>query len=392
MFKSAVIHSVANKRFHREIGRYGGSHPGPLVVCIGGIHGNEPAGALALENVLHELHNSKPPFKGTLIALAGNVASLNRGVRYQHRDLNRMWKPERVNKIKDLPALHPAEAEESEQQELLARIETALAGCDGQAIFLDLHTTSSEGSPFVIISDTLINRRFALALGVPMILGLEENLDGTILNYINELGHAAIGFEAGQHRSPDSLKNHEAAVWVTLVTSGCLDREHLPGLSQLRRQLKRSANGVPQIMEMRYRHGISEADQFDMKPGFANFTPVTKGELVASDRQGQVIVPEKGLLFMPLYQKQGDDGFFLVREVKPIWLRLSSQLRRWKFDRLLPWLPGVHTIPGSSDSLIINTKIARWFVIEICHLLGFRKHWQKEGVLIVGRRRQSPAN
>lgn len=392
MFKSAVIQSVVEKRFHREIGRYGGGQSGPLVICIGGIHGNEPAGALALEKVLHELQTTRPPFKGELIALAGNVASLNRGVRYQHRDLNRLWKPERISKLKDLPPAHPIDSEEAEQKELLEVIEFALKQHHGQAVFLDLHTTSSDGAPFAIISDTLTNRRLALELGVPMILGLEENLDGTILNYINELGHAAIGFEAGQHRSPESLKNHEAAVWITLVAAGCLDLEHLPGLPQLRRQLKRSASGVPQVMEMRYRHGISEIDRFNMKPGFANFTPVEKGELLADDRNGQITASETGLLFMPLYQKQGDDGFFLVREIKPVWLKLSAQLRRWKFDRLLPWLPGVHLIPGSSDSLIINTKIARWFVIEICHLLGFRKHWQKQGVLIVGRRRQSPAN
>jgi hypothetical protein len=93
---------------------------------------------------------------------------------------------------------------------------------------------------------------------------------------------------------------------------------------------------------------------------------------------------------MPLYQKQGDDGFFIVSEVNYFWLRISAWLRRGRFDRLLPLLPGVRRVPGQRRALEISTNIARWFVIEICHLLGFRKHVQVKGRLVVSRRRQSP--
>lgn len=389
MLKSAVLQSVPEKKFHRELGRFSGKQPGPLVICIGGIHGNEPAGALALENVLKKLRDTFPPFRGELIALAGNVRALNSGVRYRHRDLNRMWLPERVSQIEDELPAQSATAEDAEQRELLDIIETALERHTGEAVFLDLHTTSSEGSPFAIISDTLTNRRLALELGVPIILGLEENLDGTILNYINELGHAAIGFEAGQHRSPASLLNHEAGVWITLAAAGCIQPYYIHEFFDLRQHLKRSVGNVPRVMELRYRHGIRETDEFVMQPGFTNFTRVTKGQLLAGNRLGNVTSPEDGLLFMPLYQSQGEDGFFLVREVKLFWLKVSAQLRKWKLDRLLPYLPGVHTLADSPDSLKIDTRIAHWFVVEICHLLGFRKHTRQDEILIVTRRRQS---
>jgi succinylglutamate desuccinylase len=389
MLKSAVIQAITEKKFQREPGRYSRKQPGPLVICIGGIHGNEPAGALALEVVLKKLNEVNPPFKGEFIALAGNVKALNSGVRYQKQDLNRMWLPDRVRQIKAQPPEKNATAEEAEQQELLDAIDEALEHHTGDVVFLDLHTTSSEGSPFAIISDTLTNRRLALELGVPIILGLEENLDGTILNYINELGHAAIGFEAGQHRSPASLTNHEAAIWITLAAAGCIKPHDINELYDLRQHLKRSASGIPRVMELRYRHGIDETDEFIMQPGFSNFARVEKGRFLAVDRRGKVMAPDGGLLFMPLYQSQGEDGFFLVREVKLFWLKVSAQLRKWNFDRLLPYLPGVHRLP-SRQSLMINTQIAHWFVIEICHLLGFRKHSQKGGMLIVSRRRQSP--
>ena len=390
MLKNAIISSLMEKKFQREIGRYFGKQPGPLVICIGGIHGNEPAGALALEIVLKKLRDTAPPFTGTLIALAGNVKALTESVRYLRQDLNRMWSPEQVNWLNAQPPNQVATAEEAEQRELLEIIETALEHHRGEAVFLDLHTTSSEGSPFAIISDTLTNRRLALELEVPIILGLEENLDGTILNYINELGHTAIGFEAGQHRSPSSLLNHEAAVWITLAAAGCIKPYYIHEFFDLRQHLKRSVGDIPRVLELRYRHGIREADEFVMRPGFSNFTPVLKGQSLASDRKGSVTSPEDALLFMPLYQSQGEDGFFLVRGVNLFWLKISAYLRKWKFDRLLPYLPGVQRLPDSPYSLLINTQIAHWFVVEICHLLGFRKHLQKGAMLIVSRRRQSP--
>jgi len=39
----------------RIIGSYAGSKKGPLLICFGGIHGNEPAGIQAIEEVFERL-------------------------------------------------------------------------------------------------------------------------------------------------------------------------------------------------------------------------------------------------------------------------------------------------------------------------------------------------
>lgn len=374
----------------REIGRYGGSAPGPLVFCIGGIHGNEPAGVRALENVLRRLNETQPRFRGELIGLAGNRMALGRGVRYLDQDLNRMWMPHRVRALADEGSDAASTSEDFEQRELLGLIRRALDRKPELAVFLDLHTTSSDGAPFAIISDTIPNRRLAQQMQAPIILGLEENLDGTILNYINELGHIAIGFEAGQHDSPASISNHEAAIWLALVGVGCLSPEDAPAISELRQRIRSASNGVPGVLEMRHRHGIAADDDFEMLPGFRNFHRAEKGQIVARDRRGNILLPESGYLFMPLYQKQGDDGFFLVREVRPFWLKVSTLLRKIGADAVLPLLPGVDPLSDEGQVYLVNTRIARWFVIEIFHLLGYRKHAEFEGKLIVSRRRQSP--
>jgi len=74
-------------------------------------------------------------------------------------------------------------------------------------------------------------------------------------------------------------------------------------------------NPDPHLFEVIYRHPVDEADGFCMVPGFENLAPVRKGELVAESHAGKILAPESGLMFMPLYQPVGSDGFFLVRPV-----------------------------------------------------------------------------
>ena len=124
-----------------------------------------------------------------------------------------------------------------------------------------------------------------------------------------------------------------------------------------------------------------------MELGFENFRRVKKGELLAEQKSGAVLANESGLILMPLYQTLGEDGFFLGREVAPVWLRLSGFLRRLKIAKLMRFLPGVRKSPLDDESLEINTRVARLFPLQIFHLLGFRKRRWHDHKLIVSRRK-----
>jgi hypothetical protein len=137
---------------------------------------------------------------------------------------------------------------------------------------------------------------------------------------------------------------------------------------------------------VRDRHAIGAGDQFVMEPGYTNFQVVERGQLLAHDRHGEIRARENGYMLMPLYQSQGTDGFFLVREVKPFWLNLAAGMRRLRLEVVLPWLPGIRRHPEQPETLIVNAKIARWFVIELFHLLGFRRQRADGENLIVSRR------
>lgn len=49
-----------------------------------------------------------------------------------------------------------------------------------------------------------------------------------------------------------------------------------------------------------------------MLPGFINFQAVEKGMVLAIENGKEVIAPNSGNIFMPLYQNQSADGFFII--------------------------------------------------------------------------------
>jgi predicted deacylase len=372
--------------FPRELGCYGEQAASPLVICIGGMHGNEPAGVFAAQRVLAELNAHKPPFRGSLLALVGNRAALARGCRFLAEDFNRMWLPERLAVLRSIAAPSALNPEEGQCRELSDVIDAVLARHRGPVVFLDLHTTSADGVPFAIVSDTLINRALAMSCAAPVILGLEEQLDGTMLNYINDRGLAAVGFEGGQNDAPASVEHNEAALWAILIAAGCLQKGTVARAETVRRVLQQRSSGIPAILEVCYRHAITPADQFVMEPGFVNFQPVKRGQLLAHDRNGEILAQENGRILLPLYQSQGSDGFFLVREISPRWLRLSASVRRMRLERLLGLLPGIEHDPQRPDILTVHPRVARWLAVDLLHLFGFRRR-RSEGEKIVFSRR-----
>lgn len=372
------------KTLPRVLGRVRGAHPGPKMVVMTGIHGNEPAGAAAGDRVLKGLQECLSELSGEFVVLRGNRPALMRRDRFIVKDFNRTWTPERVTALREADSDADLDSEDREMVALLETLDEELLPCGGNAYFLDLHTTSAEGVPFALFGDTLRNRAFAERLPLPIILGLEEQLDGTLLEYVNRLGFVTLGCEGGQHDRPESVDHIEALLWCALRSASMLSRS--VDISEFFHRLRRVAENVPSIIEVRYRHAIRDGDGFRMTPGFTNFNSVTVGQSLAHDKQGEIRARWGGWLLMPLYQGKGNDGFFLASEVHPLWLRVSAVLRRLHLAGALQLLPGVTRHPDRDDSLVVNTRIARWFPLEIFHLFGFRKlRWQGP-VLVVSRR------
>jgi predicted deacylase len=373
-------------RVPRELGRLvGASESGPTLICLAGLHGNEPAGLEAFLRVQDRLASNPAGLEGHLIGLTGNRMALAKNKRYLVHDLNRIWHLDRIAATRSTPV--PVEAEDQELRELDYALQSVLDEAQGRVYLLDLHTTSGPGGAFAILDDTLPNREIALDFPVPLVLGLEEELGGTLAAYSTALGITVVGFEAGQHDDPLAVDRAAAAIWVFMESCGVLHEESWPEVEQARRLLAAS-NGVrSRIVEVRHRHHIEEQDGFEMKPGLAGFHRVAEGEVLAFSSSGPIKAPQAGLLLMPLYQDQGEDGFFLVREIQPVWLSVSKALRGLGVEKLLHLLPGVRRHPELSGSFIVDRRYARWLARQLFHLLGFRRVGRAGRTLIMSRRR-----
>ena len=183
-----------------------------------------------------------------------------------------------------------------------------------------------------------------------------------------------------------SIDHHEAVIWLAIVAAGLVDESELPQIDVYRDRLRRASRNLSGFMEVRHRHPIEPADEFAVEKGITNFQYIRAGQLLAHDRDGEVQAVEDGRILLPLYQGLGSDGFFIARDVNGFWLRISSGLRWLGLDRALPWLPGVRRHPEREATLIIDTHLARWFALEVFHLLGYRKRRSEEGRLVVSRR------
>ena len=303
----------------RLIGRFDTGRHGTLIVAIGAMHGNEPAGVLALEALfpLLEAHRDEARFEGRIVGLVGNVPALAWRERYVDRDLNRSLDPAYFD-----PAATDGGATEVEAYEALELTRAVQREIDdyqpGRVILLDLHTTTADGGAFSLICDNPESRALGLALYVPVILGMAEELHHTTLHYFTteRLGvlTTAMVFESGQHEDPASADVALAALVLTLRHTGALG-DAFP-VAQYGASLFAYAKTLPALVRVVARHQITSGDEFRMGAGFLNFDPIAEGEHLADDRHGPILCPADGRILMPLYQKLGEDGFFVVEDVR----------------------------------------------------------------------------
>jgi len=354
-------------KVNRIIKKIQGSVEGPTVVFFAGIHGNEAAGVNALIEVFEHLKTED--VKGTIYGIKGNLKALETGQRYIDEDLNRVWTK---NRLKDLDSKKHLNIEEQEQKDLFAILNDIISTNLGPIYFIDFHTTSSQTLPFITINDALINRKFGKLFPVPIVLGIEEYLEGPLLSYINELGYVSLGFESGQHDDVEAITNSISFIYLTLVFTNSIAIDKVIGFPIHYNQLKTKSKDLIDIFEVVYLHRIKNGDVFAMEKGFESFQSIKKHTFLAVSNNKPIASKYNAKLFMPLYQTKGNEGFFIIKRIKPFFLKLSSLLRKIKADNLLILLPGISWENKDKHTLRVNLKTARFFAKSFFHLLGYR--------------------
>lgn len=310
---------MTENRSERIIGSYQGQEKGPLLIGIGGMHGNEPAGVQALDRMIRmlkiePLHNPDFRYKGRFVGMIGNVRAYNLKQRFIQHDLNRHFKHDIMNRIQEYG---PELKEDLEFLELSEAVKAEIREYQPEKVFiLDLHTTSSSGGIFSIVTDDQESIQIALELHAPVILGMLQGIKGTSLHYFNEetlgIPTTAIVFESGQHDDPVSVHRAIAAITNCMRTIGSVNPDHVENRHD--KILIEYSSNLPKVSVLFDRHEIIPGSGFRMMPDFNNFQEVHKGEVLAKDKNGAIRASDDGRILMPLYQKQGEDGFFLVKE------------------------------------------------------------------------------
>lgn len=308
----------------RVIATVRGDAPGPSLIIVGGVHGNEPAGLAAAGGVLAGL--PADAVTGEVVVLVGNRRAVAAGRRHLGRDLNRMWTTDQIDRARVAlatvargPAAPPAPVvsidppEVHELVELGDAIDAAIARARGPVHLIDLHTTSAAGLPFAIVGPTPVHRRIAEAIPLPGIVGLEHVLPGVLTGHYGRLGCITLTIEGGQHTTRAAADHLAAAVTLALEASGVV--RDMPGAAAARSHLAAARGDLPAMIEVAVRHPVRPEDGFRMEPGFANLQRTAAGTLLARDARGEIRAPFDGVLLLPLYQPDGDDGFFYGRPV-----------------------------------------------------------------------------
>lgn len=369
--------------YKRILGEARGETPGPTVVFIAGLHGNEKAGVYAVKELISKLEDQRDQLSGKVLGIAGNLPALARNVRFEKEDLNRLWDPYYIEGLKANGVKN--EDEDVQLLELHSLLFEILENENPPLYFIDLHTTSGPTNPFLLLNDSTLNRKFISRYPYPKILGIEEHLQHTMLSYINELGYISFGFESGQHFSEAAVDNALSFLELTLQFTSSLAANDAQ-IEDSIRKITDDACPLQGFFEIIYHHRIRNGDGFKMFEGFRNFEMVPAGTPLARDVDGLINTEKKRLLFMPLYQAKGTSGFYFIRRVPYFFMKLSHWLRQSRSDRVLVLLPGIKWGSRKKDTLVVNLKTARFMAKPIFHLLGYRINRLGKDHLIIKNR------
>lgn len=306
----------------RIIGKYKGKESGPLLIITAAMHGNEAAGVYALEQLFDMLDkepiiNPEFVYKGEIIGIIGNLKAFEHKQRYVKKDINRCWTPENITQLRQSDKSN-LECEDLEILDILDVVQQAINESQPQNIFLlDLHTTSSDGI-FCIATNDPKSIHLAKQIHAPLILGLLHGIKGTTLHYFTKenigIDTTSIAFEGGHHDDPTSIDRCIAATInfmraIEVIKAKDVESKH-------DRILLDFSACLPQVVEAFYKYPISSNKAWEMKPGFKNFDYINKGDFLAKYDGQPVFAQFDGHILMPLYQKQGSDGYFIAKKIE----------------------------------------------------------------------------
>jgi len=298
-------------------------NPGPRLLVLGGVHGDETCGTAGIERVLAELDGGAfQLLRGelTLVPVANPLAR-RRLQREGERNLNRLFKPQAA----------PADYEGRVTNVLCPVIER-------HDVLLDLHSFQSAGEAFAMIGPrdntgslepfarAAEEGLLALHLGTPIVVegwldiyaaGLAQRAAGGAVaedaidfgrgtnEYIRSCGGYGVTLECGQHQDPEAPEVAWRAIRRALALLGMAPLP--PGLAAL-------PPAPPRLLRLAsVTDRLHEDDSFVRD--WATFDAVRRGEPIGMRHDGTLLcAPDDGFIVFPnALALPGAEWFYFAR-------------------------------------------------------------------------------
>lgn len=277
------------KKLAEDVWRLASKKPGPHLIVLGGVHGNERTG-VEVVRLLKERFDASPKLlkAGTLTIAVGNPKAVARGTRGSddHLDLNRAFT---AATMKDVSTYENRRAAE------LAWF------IDEADLLIDLHGTNKPSEPFVATTDLDTAHHALLAVCFDcdrMLIALPSAITGTTDGWINQyLGKAGILYESGWVGDPMRVNECMDGVRRAMGLYGLTDDPPPSGGLQ----------GMYDTLKKRLMYALRDpviltpdGFAFESGRGERSWEPVRVGDLIGRTDSGRKITaPYDGVLMFP---------------------------------------------------------------------------------------------
>lgn len=282
-----------------DIYKFKGAGEGIKLAVMGGVHGNEVCGTLAIKKLINEIENNEVTLaKGALVLIpVANPQAHELGKRFIEENLNRVF----------LQTENP----KSYEQCLANSIIPHLLECDA---LLDLHSIHSRGFPFAMHFGFYSEEEeaFIASLSLPYVIeGWEEAYAASFPNlnrgqsshtaaFMHSIGKIAAGVECGFHQDAAAVDVAYNTIILALKHFGLIEGR-IPMLQKPRRIL----------MEQVFLR-IDKEDRFAQD--FTHGQKLKKGEVVFIKKDGNPFTLEKDavILFPRPDCPLGEEWFYIA--------------------------------------------------------------------------------
>lgn len=257
--------------------------PGPALAIFAGVHGNETAGVLALQEIILDLRLNK----GKVIAVQANPAALAANVRMIEKNLNRCF-------YKDNTGNSPEDIRARQLMKILDQ-------CDA---LLDLHMFyDDDGLPFAICEDNSLELANKLDVDIISTNWAQVEPGGTD-GYMFEQGKIGVCVECGPiSKATEYTAFAVKTIYQYLQYFGMIDEP--VNFSSTPKRIIRANNAV-----------IKSSDEFILQPNLHNFERLRENQLIAQDDITSYTALKGECIIFPHYNARiGEESYIIGREI-----------------------------------------------------------------------------